>query len=169
MYKLVFIFLIFFSLQIQAQQTAEDSIKQTINTFFTGMQNKDTASIRTLLTPSIFMQTVATNKKGETVLISEKIEGWFNQIVTLPPSIKKLEEKITFDNILVDNGMAMAWTPFTLYINDTIYSCGVNMFQLVKLNNQWKVNYIIDTRRKNCEVAISNKKQKRKNKKQKNA
>jgi hypothetical protein len=132
------------------QTTATDSIKTVIHNFFDGMKRKDTAFIRTLVTPGIRMQSVVTTAKGTTKHTEEKIEDWFNQLVSLPASIKTIDERITFEQVLVDEAMAMAWTPFRLYLNDTLYSCGVNHFQLVKLNGAWKVNFIIDTRRSNC-------------------
>jgi Putative lumazine-binding len=153
MKKYYFIFLLLTSIAVQTNaqiKNAEDSIKLTITTFFKGMQNKDTALIRTLLTPTMFMQTIERNKDKEVSVKTEPVEGWFTQLMTLPPSIKSIDERITFEKILVDDAMAMAWTPFELYLNDTYYSCGVNHFQLVRINNVWKINYIIDTRRKTC-------------------
>ncbi len=137
----------------QKKMAVEDSIKQTINTFFFGMHKKDTSLIRTTVSTSIIMHTIQTNKQGESNLIVTPIENFFTQIVSLPASIKKMEERITFDKILIDEGMAMAWTPFELYFNDKFYSCGVNHFQLIRMNNVWKINFIIDTRRKdNCKA-----------------
>ena len=134
----------------QISTPTEDSIKQTINTFFKGMSEKDTTLIRTTMTSGMIMQTIGQNKNKETVITTDPVESWFNQIVNLPASIKKVEEKIVFEKILIDGAMAIVWAPFELYFNDKFYSCGVNQFGLVKINNEWKVNYIIDTRRKIC-------------------
>ncbi len=148
--------IVFSSLLLNATLFAQnvqqvDSIKLTINTFFEGMHKKDTTLIRSTLTSSITMHTIQKLKNGDNKIIVEPIENFFTQIINLPASIKKIEEKITFENILIDDAMAMAWTPFQLYFNDVFYSCGVNHFQLVKINGSWKINFIIDTRRKNCE------------------
>lgn len=43
--------------------------------------------------------------------------------------------------------MAAVWTPFKLYLDSKFYSCGVNSFQLVKLDGEWKIQYILDTKR----------------------
>ncbi len=148
--KLLIAAQLIFNLSIAQSTAVQDSIKATINTFFDGMHKKDTALVRSTVTSSINMQTIQRNSKGEVKVVNVGIEGFLNQIITLPASVKKLEERITFDNILIDTDMASAWTPFTLYINDELYSCGVNNFQLVRINNVWKINFIIDTRRKTC-------------------
>ena len=49
-------------------QTAEDSIKATIDLFFEGMESNDTAKIRTTVEPTCFLKTIAKTAKGETIL-----------------------------------------------------------------------------------------------------
>jgi hypothetical protein len=44
--------------------------------------------------------------------------------------------------------MATAWTPYNFYFNGKFSHCGVNNFVLVKQDNGWKIQYIIDTRRR---------------------
>ena len=62
-----------------------------------------------------------------------------------------LDERITFSNILIDGNLASVWTLYEFYYKGQFSHCGVNSFQLVKSNNEWKIQYIIDTRRKdNC-------------------
>ena len=47
--------------------------------------------------------------------------------------------------------MANAWAPYEFYINSEFSHCGINSFQLIKIEGNWKIIYIIDTRRKdNC-------------------
>jgi len=53
-----------------------------------------------------------------------------------------------FAKILIDSQLASVWTDYKFYIGDKFSHCGVNSFQLVKLNDGWKIVYIIDTRRK---------------------
>ncbi|UWX56421.1 hypothetical protein NYZ99_09635 [Maribacter litopenaei] len=55
-------------------------------------------------------------------------------------------------SIQIDGAMANAWTPYEFRINDNFSHCGVNSFQMVKLEGEWKIIYLIDTRRKEgCE------------------
>jgi hypothetical protein len=40
------------------------------------------------------------------------------------------------------------WTPYELEVEGIFSHCGVNSFQLIRINEQWKITQITDTRRK---------------------
>ncbi len=44
--------------------------------------------------------------------------------------------------------MANVWAPYEFYLNNDFSHCGVNYFQLFFDGIQWKIIYLIDTRRK---------------------
>ena len=68
------------------------------------------------------------------------------------PHEEVYDERITFDLIRVDDGLAIAWTPYKFYVGEKFSHCGINSFQLVRLDGEWKIQYIIDTRkREGCE------------------
>ena len=63
-----------------------------------------------------------------------------------------LDERISFETVKVDGDLAIAWTPYKFYLGDQFSHCGVNSFQLVKLEGVWRIQYLIDTRRRQgCE------------------
>jgi hypothetical protein len=131
-------------------QTAEDSIKTVINTMFTGMKNSDTVLVRSCFTETAVLQTFGKDKEGKTIITTETPSDFAKIIATIPAGAA--DEQIVFKDLKIDGPMAAVWTPFKLYFNGKFYSCGVNSFQLVRLNNVWKIQYILDTRRKNnCE------------------
>ncbi|MFP3594978.1 hypothetical protein SB689_23835, partial [Chryseobacterium sp. SIMBA_038] len=62
-----------------------------------------------------------------------------------------LEERIIIEAIHTDGNLASVFTPYSFYLKGKFSHCGANSFQLVKQNEEWKIQYIIDTRRKdNC-------------------
>ncbi len=131
-------------------QNAEDSIKTVINIMFTGMKNSDTTLVKSCFTETAFMQTFEKNKEGKTIITTDNPSDFAKIIATIPAGTA--DEQIVFKDIKIDGPMATVWAPFKLYFNGKFYSCGVNSFQLVRLNNIWKIQYILDTRRKNnCE------------------
>ena len=131
-------------------QNAEDSIKAVINKMFTGMKNSDTAMVKECFTETAIMQTFGKNKEGKTIITTDTPSDFAKIIATIP--VGAADEQIVFKDLKIDGPMAAVWTPFKLYFNGKFYSCGVNSFQLVRLNNEWKIQYILDTRRKsNCE------------------
>jgi hypothetical protein len=129
-------------------QTTEDSVKATINRLFEGMKNADTVAVRSAFTNDPILHTVATNKKKKVYVRVEK----FNDFVKITGQQKEGEadERVQFETIRIDGPMAMVWAPYEFYYKGKFRHCGVNSFQLVRLEDGWKINYLIDTRRKSC-------------------
>lgn len=127
-------------------QTAEDSVKATINRFFAGMKGADGAQVKATLTDSAILQTISRSRDGQIRVVTENLADF----VTLIGTMKKdsADEQIRFDLVRVDGPLAMAWTPYQFYFNGKFSHCGVNSFQLVRLAGEWKIQYIIDTRRR---------------------
>ena len=131
-------------------QNAEDSIKAVINKMFTGMKNSDTAMVKECFTETAVLQTFDKTKEGKTIITTDTPSDFAKIIATIPAGAAN--EQIVFKDLKIDGPMAAVWAPFKLYFNGKFYSCGVNSFQLVRLNNEWKIQYILDTRRRNnCE------------------
>jgi hypothetical protein len=133
-----------FTTHIQAQ-TAEDSVKAVINKLFTAMRNADGAALRECFADSAILQTITRTGKVRT----EAASSFASQISTLKKD--SADERITFETVKVDDGLAIAWTPYQFYYAGNFSHCGVNSFQLVRINGDWRIQYLIDTRRKiNC-------------------
>ena len=91
------------------------------------------------------MQTFGKNQEIRT----DKVEDFAKQVGASQAG--DLDERFTISKILVDGNMASVWVPYQFYYKGNFSHCGVNSFQLAKINNEWKIQYIIDTRRKdNC-------------------
>ena len=149
--KKIFIFLFFISsVFFVAAQTAEDSVKTTVNKLFEAMKNGDAVLLKSTFADSAILQTITRNKDGKTMVETEEVAGFIDFVSKQPKNAA--DERITFDVIRIDGALAIAWTPYKFYLNGNFSHCGVNSFQLVRINNEWKIQYIIDTRRrKGCE------------------
>ncbi|HEX5653700.1 MAG TPA: nuclear transport factor 2 family protein [Chitinophagaceae bacterium] len=131
-------------------QSAEDSVKAAINNLFTGMKNSDAAAIQQSFSDSALLQTIARTKEGVMYVRNESVAAFARSISSLPKDAA--DERIVFETLKIDGPLAIAWTPYKFYYNGQFSHCGVNSFQLVRLNGQWKIQYLIDTRRKQgCE------------------
>lgn len=127
-------------------QAPVDSVKMVINKMFTAMKTGDSVMLTQCFADSAILQTVAKNKEGKVSVRNEAISEFVRQIAKLPKG--DADERITIDMVKVDADLAMAWTPYQFYYKGKFSHCGVNSFQLVRVNGQWKIQYIIDTRRK---------------------
>jgi len=134
-------------------QTTEDSVKNVINNLFTGMKTADAGLLKSAFGDSAIMQTISRNREGKTIVRNESV----NEFAEFVKGLKKdsADERITFDMIKIDGPLAIAWTPYTFYYNGKFSHCGVNSFHLVRFNGVWKIQYLIDTRRR-YECRITN-------------
>lgn len=132
-----------------AGSSSEDSIRHVVNNTFIAMKESDTILLKTCFTEGALLQTFAPGKGGKTTIVTETVSSFARSIASLPKGMA--DEQVEFERIQIDGHMAAVWAPFNLFLNGKFYSCGVNNIQLVRLNNEWKIQYILDTRRKdNC-------------------
>lgn len=146
--KLIYIVLTFLcsSIVCKAQDDEIVGIKQTINNLFEGMRKSDTSLLRSAFSEGAIMQSVNKNQDGVVTIQSEPLDS-FIYFIAKPHSLL-YDERITFDLIKVDNDLASAWTPYKFYLGEKFSHCGVDSYQLVKIKGIWKIQYLIDTRRK---------------------
>lgn len=146
MRKFLFISLLFISSTISAQNNQEKpAIKQVIQNMFFAMQTGDTALFRSCFAPTVVFQTIVT-KDNLTKVKTEDFEAFLTSLTQYPKGA--LDERIKFKSVQEDGALAIAWTPYQFYYQGKFSHQGVNSFQLVKLGDTWKIQYLIDTRRK---------------------
>ena len=142
MKKLFFFLISSFSF---AQNSVEKEVVKPIENLFQAMKSADSIGVKNAFSSSAILQTFDKNNEIRT----EKVEGFAKQVGS--SKVGDLDERFTISKILIDGNMASVWVPYQFYYKGNFSHCGVNSFQLAKINNEWKIQYIIDTRRKdNC-------------------
>lgn len=142
MKKIFFLLISSFSF---AQNSTEKEVVKPIENLFNAMKSADSIGVKNAFSGSAMMQTFGKNQEIRT----EKVEDFAKQVGS--SKVGDLDERITISKILIDGNMASVWIPYQFYYKGNFSHCGVNSFQLAKINNEWKIQYIIDTRRKeNC-------------------
>ena len=142
MKPLIFLLISSFSF---AQNTSEKEIVKPIENLFNAMKSADSLGVKNAFSGSAIMQTFGKNQEIRT----DKVEDFAKQVGASQAG--DLDERFTISKILVDGNMASVWVPYQFYYKGNFSHCGVNSFQLAKINNEWKIQYIIDTRRKKCD------------------
>ena len=132
-------------------QTTEDSVKQVVNNLFIGMKTSNGTMIASAFPDSEVLQTISSDKtSGKIGVRNESVKDFAKSISTL--AVNAADERISFNSVKIDADLASVWTPYQFYFNGKFSHCGVNSFQLVRIYGQWKIQYLIDTRRKDhCE------------------
>lgn len=111
---------------------------------FTAMKNADAELLKSVFSETAVLQTIT--KDG---VKNEDINNFIASVSKMQKN--DLDERITIEAIHTDGNLASVFTPYSFYFKGKFSHCGANSFQLVKQNGEWKIQYLIDTRRKdNC-------------------
>ncbi|MCC8358819.1 nuclear transport factor 2 family protein [Salinimicrobium sediminilitoris] len=145
------IFLLLATVVVAQDPIEEDKVQRVVETFFEGFHARDSTIMKSVFHENPVIQTIGRSKTGETVLVREELQKVLKGIVGIP--LKTDFKEVLHDYVIkIDGNMANVWTPYSFYMDETFSHCGVNSFQLLKVEEEWKIIYLIDTRRKEgCE------------------
>lgn len=145
------IFIGFVSLSAFAQEAEEKEVEKTIQRFFEGFHQKDSIVMGTTVSDAVIIQTIGKDKEGNTFLKNSAYKDLIKGLASIPAD-KTFTEKILSVKVQTDGMMAHAWTPYEFWFDGKFSHCGVNSFQLLKEQNEWKIIYLVDTRyREGCQ------------------
>ncbi|WP_026934105.1 hypothetical protein [Christiangramia echinicola] len=149
---------IFFIAFLLINMTAFAQTEKTTNTpkklvvdFFEAFHAQDTIKLKSFALDGIKMQSVSMDAEGNTKLNSDDYSKFLKSIASIPADAS-FEEKLHEFRVEENGLLATVTTPYSFYFNENFSHCGVNSFQLVKFNGEWKITSLIDTRtKKNCD------------------
>lgn len=153
--KYILTLFIFCPFIVQAQTDAEKSaIMKPITALFKGMNLGDSAMVHKAFTSDAFLAGIS-NKDGKAVLKKESSISGFLKAVGSPHK-ESWNEPIWDARIEVDGDLAQVWASYAFYVGKTFSHCGVDAFHLIKTDGEWRIFYLVDTRRKEgCNVPAS--------------
>ncbi|RXM46239.1 nuclear transport factor 2 family protein [Flavobacterium sp. YO12] len=141
-----FITILFLFLGLVSNAQKQD-VQKCIDVFFEGVHQKDTLKLKSVCGDKVILQSISESKTKGNKLSNESAEEFYKSIASIPANFK-FQEKILSYNIQIDGSIAHLWAPYEFYINDKLSHSGVNTFTLFKEKDNWKIIYLIDTRRK---------------------
>lgn len=119
----------------------------TIQRLFDGMREGDTAKVAQAFAPNAMLTSALPNRPTAKLLKATD----FVSAISQKPADQLWDERIAFFDVRIDEHLATIWTPYQFYLNEQLSHCGVNAFQLSRLAEGWKIQFVTDTRRKNCQ------------------
>lgn len=144
-----FIISMLFALLMVTSYAQEAEIKARVDKMFQAMYDGDTAALRKCFIPAAQLMTFAHDAHGNPRAKAETIGDFIRGVALIGED--EFEERLTGWQCLIDDGIASVWTPYEFYFEGEFSHCGVNSFQLIKVQGDWKIAMITDTRRKtNC-------------------
>ncbi len=131
-------------------QGSRDSVVLVVNNLFDAMRNADARQLKACFTDSAILQTIIVSPSGTVKVRTDHVNDF---AAFLSKEAKgNADERIKLESVQIDGALASVWTPYSFYYKGKFSHCGANSFQLVRLASGWKIQYLIDTRRKeNCD------------------
>jgi hypothetical protein len=138
--------LIFLFIGVSSMAQKQD-VQKVIEDFFVAFHQKDTIKLQSVCSDKIILQSISESVTKGNKLSTESSAEFYKSISSIPSSMK-FNEKILSYTIQIDGTMAHVWAPYEFYLNNKLSHSGVNTFTLFKEKDNWKIIYLIDTRRK---------------------
>ena len=146
MTRIIFCLVLVITSTIHSQVDDKIKVKVAIDTFFEGFHKGDTTLMKSVMLGKFKTQT-AFRKDGKDILVTDESSKLIRAIADRP-SDQKWDERLLDYSIQVDGNMANAWISYEFWFNDEFSHCGVNSFQLFNDGANWKIIYLMDTRRR---------------------
>ncbi|HTJ30615.1 MAG TPA: nuclear transport factor 2 family protein [Acidobacteriaceae bacterium] len=125
----------------------EDAVLAPINAIFNGMSHRDAAAIKAPAIPNATLNYFHDGKPAQLT-----IEAFADRISKPPATTPApaIRETIHAPIIHIDNDLAVVWAPFDFTIDGKVDHCGTDLFNLMRIDNQWRVISITWNSRKDC-------------------
>jgi len=128
-------------------RTPADEPLAAVQRLFDAMRQRDTATMRALMDPSVRLVTIAT-RNGQTVIRHATVDEWIGAVGR---ATVELDERTWDPRVEVDDNLATVWLKYEFVAGGQFSHCGVDAFQLFKSPAGWRIFQVADTqRRENC-------------------
>jgi hypothetical protein len=118
-------------------------VHQVIIDLFDGMREADNAKVHKSCRDEVRMCSSYKSMDGTQKIHNGSLDEFLTAIGT--PHQKIWNEGLTNTIIQINEWIAQVWTNYTFHNGDVLSHCGVDAFQLVKLNGSWKIIHLLDT------------------------
>jgi hypothetical protein len=136
---------------LMAQSDAERAaVMAPVHRLFDAMRAGDSAMARTVFHEEARLLGLV-EREGQTTVRASSIDGFLAAIGR--PHDQVWDEKIWDWEVRIDDNLATVWTWYAFYLGDTFSHCGIDSFQLLRIEGEWNVVSLADTRRRSgCEA-----------------
>ena len=131
-------------------QGAEDEVLAVVDALFDAMRAADSAAVRELFHPEMEKMASSGARDGVAGVGFGAIEGFVEAVGGAEPGA--FDEKIGPAEIRIDDNLATVFTPYAFHYNGNLSHCGVNVFLIARVGEDWRIVGLADTRRRQgCE------------------
>ena len=128
---------------VQAQQPAvqrpadETEVLAAVEQMFDAMRRKDADAYASVLVPEGMAIRVRTDGPAEGRL---RFQGNAEDIASFKGNVDRWDERIWDPTVRVHGPIAVVWAPYDFHINGKFSHCGVDLFELLKVDGKWRLS-----------------------------
>lgn len=132
------------STSVSAQANEKTAVLAAVQQFFDAMTARDAVATERVLMPEgrfVSFRTVDGKLKMRSSLNQDYLKN-------LPSGKEKLRERMWKPEVKIRGSIANVWTPYDFWIDGKFSHCGIDSFDMVKVEGQWKIasgSYTVET------------------------
>lgn len=126
----------------QHTQTDEQAVRAVVDRLFDGMRSRDTTMMRSVFADEA--QFYGLDREGN---VRITMPSDFIASIARAPEGLLLDEVLDDVEIRIDGPLASVWTYYDFFAGDEFSHCGYDAFQMLKVQGEWKIVALADTRR----------------------
>jgi hypothetical protein len=138
----------------QDSNTEKEAVRAAVHRLFDGMRESDSSAVRAVIHAEAEMATLIKNKAGVIEMRKDgSTQAFINAVGTPKPPGQEWDEQIYHEVIQLEGNIASFWCEYTFYVGARLSHCGINAIHLAKLDGEWKIVQLLDTRiTENCKT-----------------
>ena len=119
-----------------AQTDERAEVMVAVDRVFAAINSNDAEAYKQMMVPEGVNISLRYQPDGSARI---RAKSNFQEIAEAATEKRKFTEKYWNPTLLVHNGIAMFWAPYSFDIDGKRSHCGVDQFDFVKLDGQWKL------------------------------
>jgi len=114
---------------------AETAVLEVTDAFFEALSAGDTATLGALVAPGAALHSVRKGDPGLSVGARTREEF----LTGIGEDDGDLLERVWDPTVLVENGVAVVWTPYDFHLNGEFSHCGIDVLTLLESEEGWRI------------------------------
>lgn len=110
-------------------------ILAAVQGLFDALAARDPAAVMAVVVPEGTIS-AHVSRDGVARLRAQRWQDWANG---LREGSERLEERMHDPRVRVRGNMGSVWTPYTFYRNGSLSHCGIDLFDMAKVDGRWRI------------------------------
>lgn len=121
----------------------DEAVLAVVQELFDAIAERDTAAVRRVMYPE--GRLVAVSSEGDSIAVRISTRDAF--MASLAGSEAHFLERMWDARVRIDGPMATVWAPYDFHVDEEFSHCGVDVFDLVRSRQGWRIVSVTYTRR----------------------